>query len=91
MQQLNPNKKGYISAYRNRLRCKLIRMLGGPDPVTTAFLVHKANLLASTIQCGTFNNSMRGVVEAQVKGIRRATIKLDPVYAAVRGYDQDSQ
>jgi len=90
VQQLNP-KKGYISAYRNRIRCRLIRLLGGPDPIQTAFLVHKANLLANTVQCGTFNNTMQGVVAAQVKGIRRATISLDPIYAAIRGYDQDSQ
>lgn len=61
-------------------------MVGGHDPVDVSNLVYRANLLADMTRSAEWQGGMRQVAGNQVKSIRLATIKLDPIYAKIKGY-----
>lgn len=84
----SPSERALRTAmcYRNTMRNRLIRWLGGYDPIAVGCLMYRAGLLTNLQQYARYNPSTQKVVESQVKGIHKAILKLDPVYGIVRGY-----
>ena len=80
-------KYGYVQAYRNRFRNRLIRLLGGADPVHVGNLIYRSSLLVGLLKHGEFGR-LTSLVNAQAECIKRVTMEIDPVYGIIKGYPE---
>lgn len=79
----------YATVYRNSWRNRIIRFLGGYDPIAVGNLLYRANLLVNLQSYARYSDSVKPVVESQVKAIKMTTLKLDPVMGIIKGYARE--
>lgn len=72
----------HLLARRTKWKYRLIRFLGGYDPIHVSFLVYRAGLLVNTVDFP----SRRDLINYQADKVKQAILKVDPLYGIVRGY-----
>ena len=70
---------------KNKWRNRLIRLLGGYDPVNVGFLIYRAGLLATTTEL-PHTSKTQDLARHQAACVKRAILGVDPVYGIIRGY-----
>jgi hypothetical protein len=70
---------------KNKWKNRLIKWLGGYDPVHVSFLVYRAGLLASSADL-PHTVKTQDLARHQAESVRRAIMEVDPLYGIIRGY-----